>query len=77
MIDAKTAGELSPDIDLDQGDFTDFGTEVSAAEMLQLSLLDFWFAYRMILIPMIIIGSLAAARMMDPRTQTRPPISTE
>lgn len=68
----KPPGEISPIAQLDHGDMTDFGTEVSATEILQIKLLDFWYAFRMFLIPAVVIGSLIIAKMSDLRTPARP-----
>jgi hypothetical protein len=62
MIAPQAAGQIQADVDLDSGDFTDFGTEVTSAELLQLGMLDSWFAYRTILIPALIAIGLVVAR---------------
>lgn len=64
LIDAKHTGDLPSDIDVDRADFTDFGQEVSASELQQIRLLDSWFAYRIFLIPAVIVVSLAVAHVL-------------
>lgn len=61
LVDAQKAGEIPPDVDLNNGDFTDFGAEVSASERRLMGLLDAWFTFRVILIPALIVGCLAVA----------------
>ena len=67
FLAAQKAGPIPPDIDLTSGDFTDFGTEVSSADRQLLGLLDAWFTYRVILIPAMILGSLAVAYLCPVR----------
>jgi hypothetical protein len=61
LVDAQKAGEIPPDVDLNNGDFTDFGAEVSASERRLIGLLDAWFAFRVILIPALVVGGLVIA----------------
>ncbi|MEI8381567.1 MAG: hypothetical protein WCJ09_15675 [Planctomycetota bacterium] len=61
LIQARERGELPADIDLDQPEFTDKGMELSSSEMQLIGLLDLWYALRIVLIPLIIIGCLALA----------------
>ncbi len=72
LVEAKKRGEIPPDVDVSRGDLTDFNTEVSDAELRQIGILDLWFARRSILIPIVIIGCLAIARMTDRRAPGRP-----
>ncbi len=64
LVDAQTAGEIPPDVDLNNGDYTDFGAEVSASEKRLIGLLDAWFTFRVILIPALIVGCLAIAHLL-------------
>ena len=61
FLAAQKAGQIPPDVDLTSGNVTDFGTEVSSADLQLLGLLDAWFTYRVILIPAVILSSLAIA----------------
>lgn len=61
LVDAQKAGQIPPDVDLNSGDFIDFGTELSASERRLIGLLDAWFTFRVILIPALIVGCLAIA----------------
>ncbi len=61
LVDAQKAGQIPPDVDLNSGDFTDFGAEVSASEMRLIGLLDAWFTFRVILIPALVVGCLVVA----------------
>ena len=59
MCDA--AGEIPADVDLNREDFTDFGMEVSKSEHWRLSMLDWWYTYRVILIPALLAIGLVVA----------------
>ncbi|MDB5347838.1 MAG: hypothetical protein JWP89_6215 [Schlesneria sp.] len=61
LVDAQKAGQLPPDVDLNNGAFTDFGAEVSASDRQLIGLLDAWFTLRVILIPALVVGCLVAA----------------
>lgn len=67
LVDAQKAGQIPPDVDLNNGDFTDFGAEVSASERRLIGLLDAWFTFRVILIPGLILGCLAVAYLWRAR----------
>jgi hypothetical protein len=61
LVDAQAAGQIPADVDLNNGDYTDFGGEVSDSDLLQLSMLDCWYAYRIILIPVLLAIGLVVA----------------
>lgn len=61
LVDAQKAGEIPPDVDLNNGDFTDFGTELSASDRQLIGLFDAWFTFRVILIPALFVGCLSIA----------------
>jgi hypothetical protein len=64
LVDAQKAGQIPPDVDLNNGDFTDFGTELPTSEKQLIGLLDAWFTFRVILIPILIVGCLAVAALL-------------
>lgn len=70
LIAAQAAGETPAEVDLNSGDFTDFGMEVSASERFQIGLLDCWYAYRIILIPALVGIALIVAHYWVDRNQT-------
>lgn len=61
MIAAQKAGDIPAEVDLDRDDFTDFGTEVSKDEFLQLTILEMLFGLRSVLITVTIAGALLIA----------------
>jgi hypothetical protein len=65
---AQAAGGIPADIDVDSPDFTDFNTEVSRSEMLRITLVDAYCQLRIILLPIVILASLAIARMLKGRS---------
>ncbi|MFO1045114.1 MAG: hypothetical protein U0941_25345 [Planctomycetaceae bacterium] len=73
LAEAKERGELPADFDLDQPKFTDMGMEMSSAEMQMIGLVDLWYALRMILIPLIIVVSLAIAWFTGTRSDQSTP----
>ena len=40
LVDTQAADQIPPDVELNNGDFTDFGTELSSSEMRLIGLLD-------------------------------------
>ena len=69
---AKQAGALQPDAD----ESTEFGMEVYGSEALRMSRLDTWINYRLFLIPVMIVGSLAIARISERRDSPTTPFKT-
>jgi hypothetical protein len=63
LRDAKAAGELPPGFDPEQANIADFGIELPASEMRRVKLANFLIAWRFVLIPMVVLGSLGIARI--------------
>jgi hypothetical protein len=61
LVDAQKAGQIPPDVDLNNSDFTDFGAELRTSEKQLIGLLDAWLTFRVILIPALIVACLAIA----------------
>lgn len=61
LIQARERGEIPADTNLDQPEFTDMGMELSSSEMQLIGFLDLWYGLRIILIPLIVMTSLALA----------------
>ena len=61
---AQAAGDVPADVDVDSMDFKDFGTEVSRSEMLRIMLVDSYYRFRIILLPMLILAGLGIAHML-------------
>jgi len=61
---AQAAGDIPAGIDVDGPDFTDFNTEFSRSELLRITLVNAYCQLRIILLPTVILASLAIARML-------------
>jgi hypothetical protein len=64
---AKAAGEMPPGIDPEAADLPDIGVPSPASEMRRIQIAHLLVAWRFQLIPLVLIGSLAIARMLGPR----------
>ncbi|MDR3622623.1 MAG: hypothetical protein P4L85_24945 [Paludisphaera borealis] len=67
LREAKDAGELPPDVDVERMDLVDVGIPLSNLDMRQVQLAHLLVALRFFLIPTVIILSLAVARLLPRR----------
>jgi hypothetical protein len=64
LREAKAQGGLPPDIDPEQADLTSFGVDLPATELSRVQLAHFLVAWRLVLIPTVLLMSLGIARIV-------------
>ncbi len=62
LREAKAAGKLLPGVDPETAPRADLGIPMTASEMRRIELAHLLVAWRLVLIPLVLIGSLAIAR---------------
>jgi hypothetical protein len=67
LREAKEAGELPPDVDVERMDRKDVGVRLSNLDMRHVHFAHLLVALRFVLIPTVIILSLAVARLLPGR----------
>jgi hypothetical protein len=64
---AKAEGKLRPEIDPEAAELMDIGVPVTTSEMRRIEVAHLLSAWRFVLIPLALIGSLALARLFHRR----------
>jgi hypothetical protein len=67
LREAKAAGNLTPEIDPESANLTDLGVLLPASEMRRIELAHLLVAWRFVLIPLVLLGSLVVARLVKHR----------
>ena len=62
---AKAEGKLGPEIDPEAANLMDIGVPVTASEMRRIEVAHLLIAWRFVLIPLALIGSLVLARLLQ------------
>ena len=65
--EVKAAGKLPPEIDPEAVEFTNLGVPLPASETHRIELAHLLVAWRFILIPVVLLGSLMVARLLKRR----------
>jgi hypothetical protein len=65
--EAKAAGKLPPEIEPEGTDLTGIGVHLPVSEMRRSELAHLLVAWRFVLIPLVLLGSLVVARMLKRR----------
>ena len=67
LREAKATGNLPPEIDPDAADLAKLGVPISASEMRRIELAHLLVAWRFVLIPLVLLGSVLVARLLNRR----------
>ncbi len=67
LREAKAAGNLPPEIDPESANLTNLGVLLPASEMRRIEFAHLLVAWRFVLIPLVLLGSLVVARLAKHR----------